>query len=278
MDNILELAYRANINVYNYDEKYVIVYDDHRYLLNILHFLRYKNQVKTSLNVIYFDYHDDARKPSSAAIEMTKQFRVNLPSQPDFFRFTEFDLCTLDNDWLLAGMQLSFINDALLIGAKETSMSSQLNGSYIDHVGDAHAFYSIPHLWDCLDSKGCLGDSSIDTESEKIRSIFGFNLPGKPGWSNEKPEYPYILDFDCDVFSMDILGKTTAWPYWRMEELFTKPFAHFNLSSQEFVHNLIERAEIVTICRESGCCGGILQAAQIFNNMDRLFFNSSLSQ
>lgn len=277
MLDLIELERRANINVYKYREKQVVIYDDHRYLLNVLHFLQEKKFVTDPLDLIYFDYHDDARAPSPAAIEKSKQFRAALPSQRDFFQYVEFDLCPLDNDWLLAGMELNFIKDSILIGAVEKTMMSKYNGCYTDHSGAAHCLYDIPHLWNCLDGRGCLGDITPDKEAQEIRAIMGFNTPDSPRRFTQKVKRPFLLDIDCDVFSMDILGKTAAWPHWRMEELFHKEFPFLVQNTQRFVKELIDRASFITICRESGCCGGIMQAVQIFNNIDRLLFDGELS-
>jgi hypothetical protein len=279
MNHILNLNHRANMHVISYQGKHVIIYEDHRYLLNVLYFLKKMENFNNPFNLIYFDYHDDAVVPHESIIEITKKFRVSLPSMPDFWSFTEFNIGTLDDDWVLTGMELDFIKDAVVIGAKMNNNIKALNNCYTDHTGQKHFIHSIPHLWDSLDRNGCLGEQAAITEDfKRIREILEFNTLKNPYTFVDPPETPYILDFDCDVFSFDLLGKTSSWPYSRMKELFSKELIELNTTPWDFVQRLIDRATIITICRETPYCGGILQATNNFHNIDSMFFNGELSK
>ncbi|WPV01647.1 hypothetical protein SNE26_07655 [Mucilaginibacter sp. cycad4] len=279
MNQILKLNHRANMHVISYGEKYVIVYEDHRYLLNVLYFLKAEENFKNPFNIIYFDFHDDAVKPHKSSIEITKKFRATLPTMPEFWSFTEFNISTLDDDWVLNGMELGFIKDAVVIGAEKDDNIARINNRYSDHTGIDHRIYSIPHLWDSLDRNGCLGEQAAITDDFKnIREILEFNNPRNRYTFTDTPETPYILDFDCDVFSFDLLGKTSSWPYSRMRELFLTEIDELNTTPRDFVERLIDRATIITICRETPYCGGILQATNNFHNLDTLFFNGELSK
>lgn len=65
LPHMYELAHRANINVYTIEidgiQKYVVLYEDHRTILNVLYFARMKGVLQDVPNLVYFDWHDDAR-------------------------------------------------------------------------------------------------------------------------------------------------------------------------------------------------------------------------
>ena len=69
-----ELTFRSNVEVYRYVEKYIIVYDDHRYVLNAL-FEAFKLGMFTSCpNKKNFDRHDDACNPNIVKSELFKRW------------------------------------------------------------------------------------------------------------------------------------------------------------------------------------------------------------
>lgn len=110
--------YSTNLAVCrNTATKTVHVYEDHRVLLCTLFDARQKQILHGPVNLVYFDYHADARARSEdAAIQaQLHQFRGNLPQARDFWSFVEFDAATDDGDWLKLGMELGLIRDALVV-------------------------------------------------------------------------------------------------------------------------------------------------------------------
>ena len=60
MSKLYELSWRTNINTYTFRGKHIILYDDHRTLLNILFEAKKLGEFAETPNLIYFDLHDDA--------------------------------------------------------------------------------------------------------------------------------------------------------------------------------------------------------------------------
>jgi hypothetical protein len=274
---IYDLIHRGNINLYHYQDKHIVVYEDHRYLLNVLYALKLIGDLNHPFNLIYFDFHDDALKPGKHKVEMSKNFRKNPPGLAEFWQFVEFDLGSNDDDWLLTGMELGLINDAILIGSVENQNINDIVAGYKDHLNNKHHVYPISHLWHSLGDRGTIGDSVIKNKSyTEVRNILGFNTKDHYCQFTSDINRPFILDFDCDVFSTEILGETKAWPRERMFELFGTYIHGSQTSSRTFVKSLIQRSSIITICRESGCCGGIKESNAILSNIDDLLFDGAI--
>lgn len=211
-----ELTFRSNVEVYRYNEKYIIVYDDHRYVLNIL-FEAFKLGMFTSCpNIIYFDRHDDACNPNIVKSELFKRWGVaelKDVSSPNFWSFVEFDLGYWDDDWLLAGMELGLINNSVVIGQQDNSNIRALNNCFVSTDGKVHELYSINHLNTSLGCRGCLGDNVIkEPYYTAVRNMFEYNQPpyGRYNKFSKEATTPFILDFDLDCFTTECEEKIYA--------------------------------------------------------------------
>ena len=61
LTDICQLAWFNNVNTYNYRDKHVVLYDDHRNILNVIFESTKLNLFSEKVpNIIYFDHHDDA--------------------------------------------------------------------------------------------------------------------------------------------------------------------------------------------------------------------------
>lgn len=270
MSKLYELSKRANINTYLFHDKHIIVYDDHRALLNVLFEAKRLGVFTKTPNLVYFDLHDDACAvpPRSQLLEKMGVADLSQATNKQFWSFVEFDLGVLDDDWLLAGMELDLIKDAILIGQEKNHHIEDLNGCYTSEDGIIHKVYSISHLSSSLGCRGCLGDSIIkEPYYQNVRDIMQFHEGRFDGGDIN----PLVLDFDLDCFTTECREKTYAWP----EEIFRREFCD-NYNVPPFLHALLERATFITICREPGCCGGLGEANKILNYWDRYFFEGSL--
>lgn len=271
MDDLFnKLSKRANINTYAFRDKYIVLYDDHRTLLNVLFEARKLCELKTP-NLIYFDYHDDACKvePRSQLLELIGVKELSEATSKQFWSFVEFDLRTLDDNWLLAGMELDLINNAILIGSVEDQNILSLNSLYTSEDGVEHEVYSIPHLKSSLDVRGCLGDSCITSPYfQNVRDIMQYHH----GRFDEVGVKPFILDFDLDCFITECQSKFYAWP----EDVFRNEYQDCS-TTRVFMDDLFDRAAFITICREPGCCGGIGESNKILSYLDRWFFEGALN-
>lgn len=268
-----KLAQRANINHYTIStdygvEKDVLIYDDHRTLLNILFEIQKNKWIDGIPNLFYFDQHDDAVVPRGLSIEdrlakFDNREICDIDSK-EFWAYTEFELSILDDDWLTAAFDFNLINDAVCIGVKKNDNIQFTNERYVD-AEVKHRLISIDHLGWEIGNRGLLADDFIQDETSLyLRSLFHHN-------TNEPNKKPFILDFDLDCFSTDCLDYTIAWP----EKLFREKYVT-NYKVNHLMNSLIARSSLITICREPGCCGGIGESNKILSYLDYYFFDGGL--
>lgn len=277
MKNYFELSYRTNYNVYSYNNKKIIIYEDHRCILNVLYFAKINEYIDAPINLIYFDFHDDCIIPHKEKINKIKAFIKRNPSFEKFMSFTEFNTRILDDDWLITGVELGLIKDAINIGGVETyNMDNLVNKKYIDHNKIGHEIFSISHLDFELGERGSLCDYCLkEPYYGKAREIFEFNNKNNFKFNNEVTK-PFVLDFDLDCFILDTEYGRFAWN----EKIFYNKYINNSrqntISPYSFLKTLIERCEFITICRESNSCGGIGESNKILNLLDKYFFEGCL--
>lgn len=269
--DIGQLSWHSNINTYNYRGKHIVLYDDHRWILNVI-FEAMKLTIFNGKipNIIFFDHHDDA---CYTDVRLSKYGIDNILEMKsrDFWSLVEFDLSALDDDWVTAGMELGIINNVVCIGNVENNnIQDWDNNSYQTATNVVHKGFSINHLkWE-FGSRGVIGDSIVKYPFyQTVREIFGFRY----GQSLLRPQHPYVLDFDLDCFTTEYKDTTYAWPkYFFREEFWPKDdFQH-----RHYIQQLIANASIITICREPECCGGLGESNRILGYLDRYLFDGVL--
>ncbi len=271
MANLYSISNRANVNAYSYQDKYIFVYDDHRTLLNVLFEAKKLNSFPQTPNLIYFDRHDDAceTKPLSGLLDLMGAGDLSTLTSKQFWSFVEFDLSPLDDDWLLTGMELDLIKDAIVIGQVDNSNIDKLGNKYTSEDEVEHELYCIPHLEHSLGGRGCLGDSIIkEPYYENVRNIMQYNQ----GYFFHEEIRPFVLDFDLDCFTTVTREKTHAWP----EVVFKNEYVD-NRTVRYFMQKLLKRSSFITVCREPGSCGGIGEANKILHYLDKYFFDGNLN-
>lgn len=266
-----ELNARANYSTYTLKgdrfETTIVLYDDHRCILNVLNEFR-KTYKQTLLengfsgeyqvpDLIFFDRHDDARELNDNVIEIVKN--LDKDDERKFWNFVEFDATPLDDNWVCLAMELNLVNNIVVFGNKENDNIAKMpkmnlptsrfpsnpkpSSKYVDCFGRSHILFSFS---DCFDLNDALEKSNADID--KIVSGSG--------------DSHCILDFDLDCFSD---GNVC----WSEEKI--KSFC----SSQQ-LKNLVDFAPIITICREPECCGGLYQSNKILEYLDKYLFNGSI--
>ena len=227
------LSKRANILYRNYKSKDILIYEDHRFAVNVLYYYYLKNG--KPLNAFIFDRHCDLGDVS----DDVKQY-INKNPKPSFQQVSnlvEFKLSEDDNNWCKGAMELQIMNNYYLLFGSIIRDINETN--YIDIYNKGH---EINYL-----------------NSNNIKNL-----------NNECLNIPYSLDFDLDCFSYYKNGKIKGMSlqeiknHIRYEEL------------KGFYKLLIEKSEFISICFESGHCGGINESRKIFNNINKLFFNNKL--
>lgn len=269
--DICQLSWHSNINTYNYRNKHIILYDDHRCILNVIFESLLLNTFNGQIpNIIFFDHHDDACytdvRLASYGVDNVLKLEKNK-----FWSIVEFDLSTLDDDWVTTGMELGLINDVVCIGSEVNhNIENWDNHTYKTATNIEHKGFCINHLkWEIGD-RGTLGDSMTEYHPEyiQVRDIFSYHNGG----FDKKVSKPYILDFDLDCFITECKDHTFAWP----EKIFWEEYGAFDPKCSSFMQQLISRASLITICKEPQCCGGIGESNKILGYLDRYLFNGTL--
>ena len=191
--SIYDLSFHTNIEVFSFQDKYILLYDDHRSVLNVLFETKKLGMFSTTPNMFFFDKHDDACNPRINAKDLLEKWgveRIEDVSSRDFWSFVEFELSGLDDDWLLAGMELDLINHAVVIGQTENSNMRDINNHFESSDNKNHELFDIPHIDYSIGCRDCLGDSMIkEPYYENVRNLF---------------EYNQIQNGDYDKFSKEV--------------------------------------------------------------------------
>lgn len=264
MNEEIHIGQRANINVKYTPSGNVIVYEDHRTILNVLYIKKLNKEIAFPVNIILFDNHDDFCKPNTLTLEIINKFNENEPSIRDFWTFTEFDIRTLDDDWIKVGMELGLIGNVFLFNATETSLGFLT--TYETVKFGTKKLYNLGFIWDAISNRGCLNDIIKEDEFGEFWDDFGWI--NQQGQFYFEPKNKFIVDFDLDCFSTEVLDKRIAIPSEILDEKLKKKYRrdnHSYYSSQEFINELLNQSEFTTICFENQFCGGFSQSFKIFN-------------
>jgi hypothetical protein len=275
-ESIYEISQRANINHKITSTNNVVIYEDHRTILNVLFHLKEKRKIEEPLDLVMFDNHDDFCHPRPAALKKLSSF-LKKPTKEKLNQIVEFDLSSLDDDWVKFGMELGLIGNVFLFNSDESNV--HFREEYETKKNGTKYLYNLGDVWSALGYHGLLNDP-IKSEYKQLLTDFGWELvEGKYRFSQNRKKYVFDIDLDC--FSTRILDKTIAIPEDIIIKRLTKfshPSYHYYYSSQNFMKDLIKDSELVTLCFENGCCGGIREAHKIFNMVDYILFDNELGE
>lgn len=261
---IKQMKLHGNVHTFEYSDKTIILYDDHRWILNVLFEASKINIFKNRIaNIIYFDHHDDGI--SDGFLKKVDVSNLLEMSSRDFWTMVDFDIHPYDDTWVTAGMELGLIKDVVCIGQEvNNNILLWTNNSYIDHRGITHKGFCIKHIFEEIKDGGVF-DKKLCVKPD-IWDIFDYGEGGfKPGINTS-----FVLDFDLDCFASEKDGETRAWSEQQFKECYSNPDVDY------FMGCLLDRASIITICREPECCGGIGESNKILGYLDKYFFEGCL--
>lgn len=271
---ISEIGQRSNIIHKISSQSDVVIYEDHRTILNVLYFLSNKGGFTAPLDIVLFDNHEDFCHPRETTIPKINEFLQN-PSREGLNTIVEFDLSTLDDDWIKVGMELGLIGNVFLFNSEKSFVG--FKEEYVTQKFGTKSLYNLGEVWAALGYHGILSDT-VKREYQPLWDDFGWELnEGKFSFKKERKKFVFDIDLDC--FSTRILDKTIAIPeeiiIQRLTE-YSRQDSHYYSCAQDFMKQLIKDSELVTLCFENGCCGGIRQAHKIFNMVDEVLFDNEL--
>ncbi|MBX3233566.1 MAG: hypothetical protein KIT84_11220 [Labilithrix sp.] len=306
------LSHRANYDVHTVREKPLVLYEDHRSLFFVLWYaLHAAKVIERAPLLIYFDGHDDAKPVSGKALARLRELRAGAPTAREVFDFVEWELSPLDDDWLLAAMELGLVGDAICVGASCTpnldshadldpeavesarrmrelfsgakgkdephrvlpGRGEELCARYEDHGGDSHRIWLLPHLWKALATRGALEDAVRASYFGSLWDALDWD-PSSGWFKGTTGLTPIVLDVDLDCFAISAEGGTFAWP-----PRFFKRFTERSDSGQtalDFLAGLEHRVAFRTVARESPYCGGTADSENILASLDHVLWNGEL--
>ncbi|MCX6611725.1 MAG: hypothetical protein NTW74_12845 [Acidobacteria bacterium] len=131
-----------------------------------------------------------------------------------------------DDDWIVAGIRMGLLADVFIFGVD-------------DRMGDLPKAVGEYGIFGRFEMPGKLGEVGV-----RAREVLDWK------------ESPILLDIDLDCFAYAYRDRVMAWD----ESVFESEFGPSLPAFQTF----IERAGLITVCREAGCCGGEENADQIW--------------
>lgn len=269
-----ELSQRVNVTThYPFDgQKIIIIYDDHRWLLNVLYKIQKDGLLPGPPKLVFFDSHDDAGRTEKKSELLAHIGVENLfdATEKAFSSFVDYDIRTDDGNWLSVACELNLVSDAVVIGNKYNDNIEMMNNTYTSEDGTTHRLFELSSdLAAELGCRGSLGDRARDGEFCEIRKFFNSQYGHRYARVGEMTSF--VLDFDLDFFTLDTEEGTMAWTHniWKKHFDLGKPGA-------TFIHDLIGKAIVITVCREPDYCGGIAGSNYNLQNLDNYFFNGQL--
>lgn len=269
--DILDLKCRANVTMRHWRDKAIIIYDDHRWLLNVLFYLR-KKRLLVKPNLVFFDAHNDAAAcgPMSALLSKVGTATLDDADEKQFLSFIEYDTSPLDDDWLSVACELDLVGDVVCIGNRNNDHIANINGNYVSESGIQHNLYELSENLEYeLGNRGALGDATKGLEYAGIRSFFD---SGEHIYKGIGKMSPFVLDFDLDCFTLEV--KDAPNMAWSVKTYYHK-YPEYS-KAQCFIQDLLDKAEIITICREPDYCGSIGESNKILELLDNIWFDGAI--
>jgi len=182
-----------------------------------------------------------------------------------------------DNDWLVAGMQLGLLADALILGAEGDNIEFPkiVRGAN----GTDRRIDVIPLPRAALGYQGALTDVIRHYQYKAIWDTLAWHPQESGGYWFDCCAPRVLLDIDLDCFVCTCQGVTFPWP----DEVFEREFISDNsygvaggTPGVKFVGGLLQRAGAVTIAMEPDYCGGETKAKILLEKVSTFMFGGGL--
>lgn len=176
-----------------------------------------------------FDRHHDALEPrDSKAVDAIHDL-VPALDDGDVLAFARDLLSELDDDWLVAGMELGVFSDAVVFGVEDAFTSSPLM-QHVDHRRVPHRIWTSSSLpGECLHLGGNLVDVGRSYELQPLWELLEWDpRPGSFGFTVSTD--PVMFTIDLDAFAMDWEDFLFAWRDEVWEARFKREGTHLAAS------------------------------------------------
>lgn len=236
--------------------KPAFLHEDHRWILPLLAWKQAEQVVPQPCTLVMFDAHHDSLEPRNIAT--IREISEQSPSPEQVFDLCDTQLSTSDDDWVIAGMELGLIKDAVVFGVTHYQPTEK-HRVFHDSRGIEHQLWMTCALpGESLGFQGDLSDHARSDELELLWSILDWNL-GDSGFKFSSKPQPIILDIDLDCFTATWRGSHFSWPAVVWQDTFELPSTYGltqGWTGRAFFDSLRDRAAMITVAREAACCGG----------------------
>lgn len=264
------------------------IHDDHRWVLPVLFNAQEKGKLDKPCTAIILDRHHDSLAPRCE--NKINQLRDNGLTIEALIELCQHDLGGQDDDWIIAGMELGLIADAIVFGASYDYLTHKddrilvktvkhlVRLSFEDHFNNEHLIYLVDNVYNELMSKGCLCDYSQSDYFSELWNIINWRFIPQQGFTFADTKKKMLLDFDLDYFGFSCGDYIFPWP----EKVFNNEIYSesqdwpIQWSMKKFIVEFIRQAGILTIAREPQFCGSEEEADQILKILNERIFDGKM--
>lgn len=254
-----------------------MLYDHHRWVLPVACEAQRAGLLPIPCTIVTFDRHHDTREPPQELRTELARVRSAGCRVADVVAVAGSRLSTINDDWLLAGMDIGLIGNAVIVGVERSWDAPE---EFQESDGTTHRIFlsSLPR--EALGYQGDLSDLARREALKPLWDTLGWGrVPGGQFGFTELAN-PILLDFDLDCFTLTWRGYVLPWPDEVFRKEFTEPsqqWGTIGLTGKDFIVGLLRKAGVVTIAREPVCCGGMDKAIQVLASLDRYLLDGVLA-
>jgi len=249
------------------------VHKEHRWVLSIIYHAQGRGLLPRPCTLVMFDAHHDSKRP--ACMERIRRIRAAGITFDELVSLCKDSLSPLDDDWVMAGMELGLISDAVIFAGADLP-AMEVPRRFTDHVGDVHRIELAALPGRELQYQGRLSDVARKKCLSELWSILGWRHAPADGFAFAQKTGQILLDFDLDCFVVHWKEYYFPWP----DEVFCNEFYRVSdysstkgWSGKRFLDGLVHRAAVVTVAMEPNHCGGEDKAQIILGKVGRFLFS-----
>ena len=251
------------------------IHNNHRYVLAFIRWAQINGKLNTPCKLILFDDHHDAHRIRNIKGFLDRCIDLDVKNITNVCKYI---LSCNNDDWIIAGMELGILSDAIVFGM-DIDRTGSVKDSHIDSKKNEHKVY-IRHLpSNGLGHHGYLNDISCQDELRGLWGILEWERKetGAFGFRNNREKF--ALSFDLDCFRVSWSTYRFAWPneVWEKEFNEVSRVGHVNgWSGAIWVKELMRAAGLITFAMEPRHCGGLEKSKIIWNDLNANLFDCNL--
>ncbi len=200
MEELNTLVEKDELEEIEVQGKSGFVHKEHRFILPLVLYAQRQGILPQPCDVICFDNHHDCCLPKN--IDDLQKIDLERISMEDFIQLCDKDLSKLDDDWVIAGIELGLFSNFTVFGVTRNSSSVNhiVNHEYTDTKGIIHkVFIKSSHPGPMLDYQGDLCDFAKDHLKDFWKTI-NWGVVRGDGFKFKDNIAPFLLDIDLDCF------------------------------------------------------------------------------